>query len=68
MACEPLISTARTDHERLIDCTFVCRHRPTDGVPVIVYGTYLERCRFEDAGLKRNKLHLARQDAARCRE
>jgi hypothetical protein len=40
------------DHERLIDCTFVCRHRPTDGVPVILYGTYLERCRFEDAGLK----------------
>ena len=39
------------DHERLVDCTFIARHRPADSVSVILYGTYVERCRFEEAGL-----------------
>ena len=39
------------DHERLVDCTFIARHRPADSVSVILNGTYIERCRFEEAGL-----------------
>jgi hypothetical protein len=39
------------DRERLVDCSFLCHHRPADSIPVIVCGTYLERCRFEAVGL-----------------
>ena len=46
-------STERTLERtvRLVDCTFIARHRPADSVSVILYGTYIERCRFEEAGL-----------------
>jgi hypothetical protein len=40
-----------TDRERLVDCTVVARHRPSDNIPVILNGTYLERTRFEEVGL-----------------